>query len=231
MGVLRKTLFVTLKYRMMTYGGVTSNRRKRVQELSEGLPGESSLAPPLKNEDNLPPQPEDDNEEFDTRVDIERTFILDSFVETLDALLEVDDIQEAFPTFEKLLENLTTTVQEYFHLVPKSFNNNQNNNSSRKSSKQDTGFDTNNAQEVQKLYKWNRHRCVRNLVLHNNEKCQAQKDELFEYFSKCWSSPKVPFSFPSSSPPDLPPVLDLLTPEAIFYAYKVVRIRLLSQIS
>ncbi|GFT57464.1 retrovirus-related Pol polyprotein from type-2 retrotransposable element R2DM, partial [Nephila pilipes] len=68
---------------------------------------------------------------------------------------------------------------------------------------------------IQKQYRWNRRRCIRNLTNPSSSTCQIKKEILTDHFTKTWASPDSDFSFPSRSPPSIPPVIDLLSPESI----------------
>ncbi|GFU51723.1 retrovirus-related Pol polyprotein from type-1 retrotransposable element R2 [Nephila pilipes] len=183
-------------------------KKKRFQKIvnnSDGYPGDLPLATSLpQNTSNDRQEPD---EIFHQKIDVERISILDSFAEPLDALLEVDDLQEAFPAFE--ISYLSSVMQDHFHL------SNSNVVKPKKpfvSTTTNKAFDPMNAQAVQKLYKWNRHRCIRNIV---NPNFSRSKESILSYFKNSWASPKSEPSLPLSPKLDLPPVIDFLTPESI----------------
>ncbi|GFU30096.1 retrovirus-related Pol polyprotein from type-2 retrotransposable element R2DM, partial [Nephila pilipes] len=76
-------------------------------------------------------------------------------------------------------------------------------------------FDPQNAQAVQKLYKWNRRRCIRNIVNPNFSRCPAPKENIFSHFKNSWAPPKSNYNLPLSPNLDLPPVIDFMSPETI----------------
>ncbi|GFS97339.1 hypothetical protein NPIL_217261, partial [Nephila pilipes] len=184
-------------------------KSKRIKELSEGSPGNLPLAPPLPEVSLCnPPLPEE--EEVIQKIDLETNSILSSFAEPLDALLEVDDLDNALLLFDHLLQDITTVIQNHFHLSPSSNNYNKPSAASSKLNR----TDTQNAQLIQKQYRWNRKKCVRNIVNPSSTFCQISKEDLTSHFSNIWAPPSQTFQFPSCSPPSLPQVLDSITPES-----------------
>ncbi|GFS95914.1 hypothetical protein NPIL_109571 [Nephila pilipes] len=101
------------------------------------------------------------------KIDISEVSLLASFVE---ALLELDDIDNAFQMFENLSTAITSSVAEHFNLTPPSQRSKSNGSSSSRKT-----FDPENAQEIQKLYRWNRRRCIRNLTSQNSSSFQIKK--------------------------------------------------------
>ncbi|GFT48131.1 hypothetical protein NPIL_300361, partial [Nephila pilipes] len=101
-----------------------------------------------------------------------------------------DDLENAFPTFEKLVEDLTETIREHFHLSLPTEKPPQASKQRRKV------FDSQNAQEVQKLYKWNRRRCIRNIASPSSTTCSVKKEAVFQHFSKIWGPSELEFPFP-----------------------------------
>ncbi|GFT35209.1 hypothetical protein NPIL_103881, partial [Nephila pilipes] len=89
-------------------------RIKRINELSEGLPGDLPLAPPLQSTEDLT------NAVIETpelpKIDVVRTQIIDFFLEPLNTFLDVDDFEEASIRFQNLTASLTLVMQEHFHL-------------------------------------------------------------------------------------------------------------------
>ncbi|GFU25383.1 retrovirus-related Pol polyprotein from type-1 retrotransposable element R2, partial [Nephila pilipes] len=181
-----------------------AKRNNRINELSEGLPGDLPLAPPLQSNANSPVI---NNHVPETpSIDIQRPLIIDAFLEPLNTILDVDDLEEAFGQFQNLMESLTKVMQDHFHL---SFPPGNVKKGPVKP------FDSQNAQKVQRLNRLNRRRCIRNIVNSNSSRCPASKESILSYFKNCWSAPNLNFSLPSSSSPDLPPILDILSPEAV----------------
>ncbi|GFT43840.1 retrovirus-related Pol polyprotein from type-1 retrotransposable element R2, partial [Nephila pilipes] len=68
---------------------------------------------------------------------------------------------------------------------------------------------------ITKQYRWNRRKCIRNLVNPSSSFCQLNKEFLRTHFTNTWAPPTILYSYPESSPPSLPPILEILTPEAI----------------
>ncbi|GFU09607.1 hypothetical protein NPIL_268111, partial [Nephila pilipes] len=85
------------------------NRRKRIQVLSEGHPGDTPLARPQRNLDAPPPVEEDENLPLQEKLDLEHPSLLVSFVEPLDALLDVDEIDNVLPTFENIVSDIVVS--------------------------------------------------------------------------------------------------------------------------
>ncbi|GFU20549.1 transposon TX1 uncharacterized 149 kDa protein, partial [Nephila pilipes] len=141
---------------------------------------------------------------------IEQNSILSSFAEPLDALLEVDDIQNTQLIFENLLKDITTVIQDHFHLSPSPNNFNKPSAATSKNNR----TDPQNAQLIQKQYRWNRKKCVRNIVNPTTTFCQINKEDLSSHFSNIWAPPQQTYQFPSCSPPSLPQVIDIITPES-----------------
>ncbi|GFS73823.1 c2H2-type domain-containing protein, partial [Nephila pilipes] len=185
-------------------------KSKRVSFLSEGPPGSIPLAPPLSSLTEDPSPLPEDIEQI-PKIDMEKISILDSFLDPLEALLEVDDLEEAQRSFDSITNDITIVIQNHFNLSPRS---NFKKNSSTSSTRNNT-IDPLNAQMIQKQYRWNRRRCIRNLTNPSSSTCQIKKEILTDHFTKTWASPESEFSFPSKSPPSLPPVIDPLSPEAI----------------
>ncbi|GFS96981.1 retrovirus-related Pol polyprotein from type-2 retrotransposable element R2DM, partial [Nephila pilipes] len=193
-----------------SYKSSKKKKLKRVRQLADGLPGDIPLAPPIPFGENVEVPVDDPPPVIHAKIDIERVKILDSFCEPLDSLFEVDDIEEAMVKFENILQDLTVVLQEHYHLsVPSAPSSTQKKNSKT------NPFDANNAQAVQKLYKWNRRRCIRNIVNPNSDRCQVPTSEVQKYFQTNWSPPRM---VPKLLPPadsDLPPIVDLLSPETV----------------
>ncbi|GFT04899.1 retrovirus-related Pol polyprotein from type-2 retrotransposable element R2DM, partial [Nephila pilipes] len=190
--------------------------RKKVQNLAEGDPGSLPLAPLLANSTGHddPPAPEDiitsDNEDEETeKIDIPEVSLLSPFLEPLDALLEVDDLTDALSKFESIVEGVVESVREFFHLTPPTTEKPSTTTPKKRV------FNPQNAQEVQKLYRWNRRRCVRNITQPQSTPCSIRKDALFSSFQKIWSLPEETFELHTESPPERPPILENLDPEFV----------------
>ncbi|GFT56677.1 retrovirus-related Pol polyprotein from type-2 retrotransposable element R2DM, partial [Nephila pilipes] len=188
----------------------SKSKKKRIQVLSEGLPGDTPLARPQRNSTDPPPAVEEEDLPLQEKLDLEHPSLLVSFVEPLDALLDVDEIDDVLPTFESIVSDIVSVIQDHFHLARPSASNQPNKKASSKA------FDPQDAQRVQKLYHWNRKRCIRNIQNPVSSRCSISKINLVNHFSSVWSPPVVPIDFPSVTPPDLPPVVDFLSPEMVF---------------
>ncbi|GFU23362.1 uncharacterized protein NPIL_259341, partial [Nephila pilipes] len=195
-------------------------RRKKVTSLAEGPPGDTRLAPPLlsvnldrQGKQPVPTIPAQDDEEDDpsTKIDLPIPTVLSSFLDPLDALIEVDDLENAMTAFEKLMDGITTAVQEHFHLPLQSTDPSQ-----KRAGKSRKNFDPMNAQEVQKLYKWNRRRCVRNIACPTSNRCTIAKEALSAHFTSTWGAPNEDFVLHGSTTQDRPPILESLDPEFVF---------------
>ncbi|GFT12069.1 retrovirus-related Pol polyprotein from type-2 retrotransposable element R2DM, partial [Nephila pilipes] len=186
------------------------NRKKRIQVLSDGHPGDTPLARPQRNSNDPPPAEEEEHLPLQEKLDLEHPSLLVSFVEPLDALLDVDEIDNVLPTFENIVSDIVSVIQEHFHLSRPSASIQSKNKTSSKA------FDPQDAQRVQKLYHWNRKRCIRNIQNPVSSRCSISKSNLVSHFSNVRSPPVVPIDFPSVTPPDLPPVVDFLSPEMVF---------------
>ncbi|GFT35317.1 transposon TX1 uncharacterized 149 kDa protein, partial [Nephila pilipes] len=183
---------------------------RRIKDLSEGPAGNLPLAPPIADEiqSEIPPAIEI---ETITKIDLDNVSILASFAEPLDAILEVDDIEEAQVAFETLLDDIISVMQNHFHLAPPT--------DSRKAphsiSSNRVKSDPENAQLIQRQYRWNRRKCVRNIVNPSSSFCQIEKNILHSHFSETWAPPSILHTLPDCSPPTHPPVLELLHSDAI----------------
>ncbi|GFT03263.1 retrovirus-related Pol polyprotein from type-2 retrotransposable element R2DM [Nephila pilipes] len=71
------------------------------------------------------------------------------------------------------------------------------------------------AQSIQKAYSWNRRKCIREIINPNPTRCSIPMDNLFAHFNSSWSPPEDDSSPDFSSPPDLPPIAEHLSPELI----------------
>ncbi|GFS88606.1 retrovirus-related Pol polyprotein from type-2 retrotransposable element R2DM, partial [Nephila pilipes] len=183
---------------------------KRIKDLSEGPAGNLPLAPPIADaiESENPPVIEIENI---TKIDLDNVSILASFAEPLDAILEVDDIEEAQVAFETLLDDIISIMQNHFHLAP----SNESKKAPPSISSTRVKSDPQNAQLIQRQYRWNRRKCVRNIVNPSSSFCQIEKNLLHSHFTESWAPPSVQHTFPDCSPPTLPPVLELLHSDAI----------------
>ncbi|GFT93729.1 uncharacterized protein NPIL_38161, partial [Nephila pilipes] len=141
------------------------------------------------------------------KIDVERTKIIDSFLEPLNTFLDVVDFEEASTRFQNLIESLTLVMQEHFNLSSPSV--------TVKKGSIVKSFDPYNAQKVQRLYRWKRRRCIRNLINSQLKRCPASKASFFSHFKNYWSPPCQDFTLIGTTPPDLPPILHVLSPEAV----------------
>ncbi|GFS46017.1 hypothetical protein NPIL_380131, partial [Nephila pilipes] len=119
------------------------NRKKRIQVLSEGHPGDTSLARPQRNSNDPPPAEEEEHLPLQEKLDLEHPSLLVSFLEPLDALLDVDEIDNVLPTFENIVSDIVSVIQEHFHLFRPSASIQSKNKPSSKA------FDPQDAQRVQ----------------------------------------------------------------------------------
>ncbi|GFT64766.1 retrovirus-related Pol polyprotein from type-1 retrotransposable element R2 [Nephila pilipes] len=199
---------------------IKKKRRKKVTSLADGPPGDTRLAPPLLsvNLDRQEVQPEptiraQDDEEDDPshKIDLPIPSVLSSFLVPLDAFIEVDDLENAMTAFEKLMDGITTAVQEHFHLPLQSTDP-----SKKRAGKSRKNFDPMNAQEVQKLYKWNRRRCVRSIACPTSNRCTITKEALSAHFTNTWGAPNEEFILHGNKIQDRPPILESLDPEFVF---------------
>ncbi|GFS28685.1 retrovirus-related Pol polyprotein from type-1 retrotransposable element R2 [Nephila pilipes] len=206
-------------------------KRSKVVPLADGTPGDTRIAPPiasinqdlLKNdekENDAPPSDDEDDNNL-PKIDLPVPSVLSTFLDSLDALIEVDDVSNALETFENLMNGITTTVQDYFHLSPKRSSGDKN-IPNRKA------FDPMNAQEVQKLYKWNRRRCVRSIACPVSNRCPISKTSLYDHFLKTWGAPNQDYILQSGKCQERPPILDSLDPEFVLSCpvYKPVKTQL-----
>ncbi|GFT61829.1 hypothetical protein NPIL_48891, partial [Nephila pilipes] len=127
-------------------------KRKKISSLSDGAPGDTRIAPSLNsvNQDIITnKEPEDvfpsdgEDEDSSPKIDLPQPSVLSSFLDPLDALIEVDDLSDAITSFENLMGGIVEAVQEHFHLSPQRSSTLKNENKKQ--------FDPMNAQEVQKL--------------------------------------------------------------------------------
>ncbi|GFU36856.1 hypothetical protein NPIL_42641 [Nephila pilipes] len=88
---------------------IKKKRRKKVTSLADGPPGDTRLAPPLLSvnldRQGIQPEPtipaQDDKEDDpSTKIDLPIPSVLSSFLDPLDALIEVDDLENAMTAFE-----------------------------------------------------------------------------------------------------------------------------------
>ncbi|GFW78936.1 retrovirus-related Pol polyprotein from type-1 retrotransposable element R2 [Trichonephila clavipes] len=176
-------------------------RRRRLAAISTGEPGDMPLAPPATGNSTIPHNTnasENSDPSPRGRIDIQSPCILASFVESLDALLEVDEIQDARSHFEDMVQHIVHSVQEYFHLQ-RPAGDRQTNGSSQ--------LNTLDAQRVQQTYKWNRRKCIRAITDGTTTRCPVGKEDTYNHFKAIWESPSPPVTPPSRSP-----VADSLTP-------------------
>ncbi|GFT90264.1 retrovirus-related Pol polyprotein from type-1 retrotransposable element R2 [Trichonephila clavipes] len=137
------------------------------------------------------------------RIDIQSPCILASFVEPLDALLEVDELQDARSHFEDIVQHIVHTVQEYFHLQRPAADRQTSGSS------QLNILDT---QRVQQTYKWNRRKCIRAITDGATTRRPVGRDYTYNHFRAIWESPSPPVERTDTTPPPRSPVVDSLTP-------------------
>ncbi|GFS76634.1 retrovirus-related Pol polyprotein from type-1 retrotransposable element R2 [Nephila pilipes] len=148
-----------------------------------------------------------EDEDSGPKIDLPQPSVLSSFLDPLDALIEVDDLSDALTSFENLMGGIVEAVQEHFHLPPQRSSTYKGDNKKQ--------FDPMNAQEVQKLYKWNRRRCVRNIACPNTNRCSIPKRILHNYFTMTWGAPNEEFMLEATDTKERPNVLDSLDPEFV----------------
>ncbi|GFT80344.1 putative reverse transcriptase [Nephila pilipes] len=190
-------------------------KKRKIESLSHGIPDDTRIAPSLTsiNQDRTQNKYDDvssldgEDEDCGPKIDLPHPSVLSSFLDPLDALIEVDDLADALTSFENLISGIVEAVQEHFHLPLQRASNNKGENKKQ--------FDPMNAQEVQKLYKWNRRRCVRNIACPNTNRCSISKDILQNYFTMTWGAPNEEFMLEASVTKERPIVLDSLDPEFV----------------
>ncbi|GFY56869.1 putative reverse transcriptase [Trichonephila inaurata madagascariensis] len=151
----------------------------------------------------------------ESKIDLPAPTALDSFLEPLDTLLEIEELAERKMHFNAIVEGITSAVQEHFNLKRPPTNTT---NSTRLK-----GLDTKDPQKVQSMYRWNRRKCVRAIVNSDSQRCNINKERVQEHFKATWECPdpvenEVPRHIPSPTtqdPPERPPVLESLTPKAV----------------
>ncbi|GFS36604.1 retrovirus-related Pol polyprotein from type-1 retrotransposable element R2 [Trichonephila inaurata madagascariensis] len=179
------------------------NRRKKIQNLSEGNPSSTSLAAPPPPPNPFLVAPEVSHES--PLINVEECQVLASFKDPLNQLLEVDDLPGAKPDFFALVEDIVTVVRDHFHLRPPG----QSPTTARKA------LDLHDPQAVQKCYAWNRRKLIRQLTSNNTERCRIAKDTLVQHFSSVWQAPAVPLELRDVRPPERPPIISQFSPKFV----------------
>ncbi|GFW79648.1 uncharacterized protein TNCV_1429081 [Trichonephila clavipes] len=136
------------------------------------------------------------------RIDQKTPCVLASFVEPLDALLEVEEIQDVRSHFEDMVQHIVRTVQEHFHLQ-RPAGDRQTSGSSQ--------LDTLHAQRVQQTYKWNRRKCIRAITDGATTRCPVGMEDTYNHFRAIWESPSPSVERTDVTPPPRSPVVDSLT--------------------
>ncbi|GFQ91951.1 retrovirus-related Pol polyprotein from type-1 retrotransposable element R2 [Trichonephila clavata] len=186
------------------------SRKSKLDPISSGDPGCARLAPPAS------PQPivqTVDESSVCGRADVAIPTVLDCFNEALDTLLEVDEISERFPHFENLVQNISEAVQNHFNLVRPQ----PNQNTSLSSSK---GADLNNPQVVQRGYRWNRRKCIRQITHANSSRCPIPRDVIFSHFEQVWKSSPVQQQLNQVDAPTRPPIVESLARDFVLECLK-----------
>ncbi|GFY44120.1 retrovirus-related Pol polyprotein from type-2 retrotransposable element R2DM [Trichonephila inaurata madagascariensis] len=181
-----------------------AKKDKKLAPLSAGDPGSMRLAPPPNHLPDTPPRsnPGQENGEDPTlrgRIDLRVPDTLKPFLEPLNALLEMDEINDARAHFEETVDNITAAVQDYFHLQPTRPETNRPNNG---------GLDLEDPQRVQKAYRWNRRKCVRAITQDQAQRCPVKMEETLRYFQSVWETSSSPAERIHSEPPTRPPIMD-----------------------
>ncbi|GFU64511.1 hypothetical protein TNCV_2526261 [Trichonephila clavipes] len=167
-----------------------ARRQGKLKTISEGDPGNMSLAP---RHDAPPPQDSAQESEIDNenqpegRDTVKTPTILTSFVEPLDTLLSVDEISDSRSHFEAIVAGITVAMQKHFHLVQ------DKDQEPKKTGNKHKGIDLRNPQQVQRTYKWNRRKCIR-AITQDSARCPVSREETHQFFTKIWESTQVPVS-------------------------------------
>ncbi|GFQ63844.1 c2H2-type domain-containing protein [Trichonephila clavata] len=193
-----------------------SNRRKKRQAkldpISSGDPGGARHAPPASPQ-AIAPATQENEDEVRGRADVAIPTVLDCFNEALDTLLEVDEISERFPHFENLVEGITEVIQKHFNLV-------------RPQTNQDVSLatrkvaDPNNPQVVQRSYRWNRRKCIRQITHANSSRCPLPRDEIFSHFEQVWETSSVQGKLNHVEAPVRPPIVKSLARDFVLECLK-----------
>ncbi|GFR01205.1 retrovirus-related Pol polyprotein from type-1 retrotransposable element R2 [Trichonephila clavata] len=142
-----------------------------------------------------------DNDGPRGRIDVQQPELLLSFNEPLDTLLEVEDLEDRKSHFEAIVEGITTSVQQNFNLsepAPRTGSNSTNNGC----------LDTRDPQKVQKMYRWNRRKCIRALTQAASNRCPVSMQDTTSHFKNVWEEVSSPAERPLPEPPTRPPIVE-----------------------
>ncbi|GFV21196.1 retrovirus-related Pol polyprotein from type-2 retrotransposable element R2DM [Trichonephila clavipes] len=138
------------------------------------------------------------------RIDVRVPSVLESFIEPLDTLLQVDEISNARAYFEDIVGDVTRAVHEHFHLQRPQRNQGLNGPGR-------AGLDLKNPQKLQQAYKWNRRKCVRAITQDTAQRCPVGVEETYEYFKSVWETSSSPEEWRHGETPTRPPVVESLS--------------------
>ncbi|GFW16080.1 retrovirus-related Pol polyprotein from type-2 retrotransposable element R2DM [Trichonephila clavipes] len=185
--------------------------RERLAPLITGEPGDMRLAPPPTHLPDTPPTQSQTTRNRDTeraqlggRIDIRVPSVLDSFIEPLYTLLQVDEIGDARAHFESIVRDVTRAVHEHFNLQRPQRNPRPNGHGG-------AGLDLLNHQKVQQAYKWNRRKCVRAITQDTAQRCPVSMDETYEFFKSVWETSSSPDERRHGETPTRPPIVETLS--------------------
>ncbi|GFR21337.1 c2H2-type domain-containing protein [Trichonephila clavata] len=187
-------------------------KKKKLAPILTGEPGTRPLAPvpdsPTAPVMDVATTDGDDQASLRGRIDLARPCTLSSFIEPLDALLEVEEINNRMLIFNDIAQGVVQTVQDHFRLsVPPNRSNSTGNRSG--------GLDLANPQKVQSCYRWNRRKCVRALTQPSSARCPVKLEETFNYFKGIWETVGSPAERPFPEPPTRPPVVEILSKDFV----------------
>ncbi|GFW62213.1 retrovirus-related Pol polyprotein from type-2 retrotransposable element R2DM, partial [Trichonephila clavipes] len=185
-----------------------ARRQGRLRPLSEGDPGDMSLAP--RHDD--PPLPDsvqentiDNENQTEGRISVKMPSILTSFVEPLDTLLSVDEISDSRSHFEAIVAGITVAMQEHFHLTQ------DKDHEPKKTGSKQKSIDLQNPQQVQRTYKWNRRKCIRAITQKDSARCPVSREDTHQFFTRIWESTRTPIEQQRPDPPSRPPICEAFT--------------------
>ncbi|GFX60035.1 retrovirus-related Pol polyprotein from type-2 retrotransposable element R2DM [Trichonephila clavipes] len=185
-------------------------KKNKLAPVSTGEPSDMPLAFPPDNTPNPAPfqlvanTSNDNQDQARGRIDIQKPSLISSFIDPLDTLLEIDEISGSKAHLEALVQGITETVQEHFHLGPSATSTGTVN--SRKK-----GLDVHNHQQVQQCYRWNRRKCVRALTQMESPRCPVSKDKRHTFFKRIWETTRSPAERSPPDPPSRPAVVESLS--------------------
>ncbi|GFU42034.1 retrovirus-related Pol polyprotein from type-2 retrotransposable element R2DM [Nephila pilipes] len=185
------------------------SKTKRIAPLLTGDPGSMPLDRPLPpfnvQEDVSPPVDVSSNNPELPKIDIPPPPLLSSFIEPLTILLQ-EEIDDKLSHLTSIHNNIISTIQEHFHLIPPSIN------SKKPTFKKP---DASDAQGLQKSYAWNRRKCIRDLVNPNPTRCTIPASDLFSFYKNIWDTPEDDSCPDFSPPPVLPPICEILEADLV----------------